>query len=223
MDDRDFAVRRQYISLADCEICSQLQAVETSYCKSGREDQTVLLPPAAARLVPAAEVETYDAEWRPLKRCPVCGLFYAFDQSYEYLVDGSEDEEKLTRLTPNQVRNFLDDETYEFLMTRLTGDLTHADAATRRYASQCWVSHHLERGEIDSMAHYLRHADPEVVKGALFFLRRLLDDFWWQTGNPRVAAIARLRNVFQALLQYPDQEASRVATLIVRQIDRLAA
>ena len=221
MDDRDTGARRAFIPLADCEICSQLSEVETSFYKYGWDDQTAALPSTAARLEPAEAVDTYDAERHHVKRCPTCGTYYSYDQSYEYLVNGSEDEEKLTRLTPDQARRFLDDETYAFLMAQMTANLTHADAATRRYAGQCWVSYHLERGEIDGMAHYLKHADADVAKGALFFLWRLLDDWWWQPGNPRIAAIAQLRGVFQELLQYPDQEVPKVVPYLVQRIDRL--
>jgi hypothetical protein len=222
MDDHpEVGTERRYLSLADCEICSQLDEVVASFTKYGWEDQDVPLPRVTARLGPTETITPYDAQLQQVRRCPVCGIYYAEEHSYEYLVNGSEEEDKLTRLTPAQACRLLDAETYEFLMSRLSLDLAHSDAATRRYAGKCWVSHHLERGEIDGIACYLQHADAEVVKGALFFLWRLLDDWWWQTDNPRIACLVSLKDVFQALTQHPDSKVSTAAPYLIQGIDRV--
>ena len=223
MDDRNEATAEyRYISLADCPICSQLDEVVASYYKYGWDDQTVPLPPAAGLLGPTEDVAPNSAQAQQVKRCPHCGTYYAVEESYEYLVNGSEDETKLTRLTPDQARGLLDAGTYEFLMTHLATDLAHPDAATRRYAGKCWTSYHLERGEIAGLARYLRNADAEVVKGALFFLWQLYSAWWWQPDNPRITCIVQLKDEFQKLTQHPDESVSRAAPYIVHDLERLS-
>ena len=106
-------------------------------------------------------------------------------------------------------------------MAHLATDLAHSDAATRRYAGRCWASYHLERGEIDGLARYLRYPDAEVVKGAAFFLWQLYSAWWWQPDNPRVACIVQLKDVFQELAQHSDESVSRAAPHIVHDLERL--
>jgi hypothetical protein len=95
------------IPISACEICSQLGDVETSFEKWGWEEQTRRLPAAASRLEPVGSLDSYDAERHHIRRCPICGTLYRYDWTYEYLANGSEDEETLTRLTPAQAQAYL--------------------------------------------------------------------------------------------------------------------
>ena len=81
-----------------CEICSQLKETETSFDKYGAPDLSYSLPEAASRLEFFKAVEGQDVERHHIKRCPLCGSLYRYDLSYEYMMNGSEDEETLTRL-----------------------------------------------------------------------------------------------------------------------------
>lgn len=90
-----------------CEICSQLKDVETSFYKWGWDELDRPLPAAAARLVQVLALDTYDPERRGLRQCPLCGAGYLYESSYEYLANGSEDEEVVTRLTSEQTRSYL--------------------------------------------------------------------------------------------------------------------
>jgi hypothetical protein len=38
----------------------------------------------------------------------LCGTYYLYRSDYEYLVNGSEDEEILTRLSPDQAAPYLE-------------------------------------------------------------------------------------------------------------------
>ena len=125
-----------HISIGDCEICSQLDEVETSFEKWGWEEQTRRLPPAAGRLIPVDALDSYDAERHHVERCPICGTFYRYDWTYEYLSNGSEDEETLTRLTPTEARQYLADGEYEALIAALRADLDASDERSRRYAAR---------------------------------------------------------------------------------------
>lgn len=93
-----------------CEICSKLSDVETSFYKYGWDDMDRPLPAEASRLEPVGPIDSYERERNHLRRCPVCGTYYHYTWSYEYLVNGSEDEEVLTRLTPEQAGRLLGDQ-----------------------------------------------------------------------------------------------------------------
>ncbi len=202
-----------YISIADCEICSALDEVETSFSKYGWEDMDHPLPLAAARLEFFAALDAYDAERHHIKRCPVCGIFYEYRLTYDYYVNGSEDEEELTRLTPAQVRHLMDEADYEALMQQARAGLTDAQPLTRRYAAKCMVSHHMERQEMPLAGEVLAHPDPEVVKGALFFLRKLAND------GDRLPEIAAIKAVVEPLAQHTDPDISGGAQSVLRCIE----
>lgn len=201
------------IPIAACEICSALDEVETSFSKYGWDDMDRPLPPAAARLEFFKALDAYDAERHHIKRCPVCGIFYEYHLTYDYYVNGSEDEETLIRLTPAQARDWIDEATYEFLMQQAHAGLTDAQPLTRRYAAKCLVSHHMERGEMPLAAAYLAHPDPEVIKGALFFLRKLAND------GDRLPEIASVKAAVESLAQHADPDINGGAQSVLRCIE----
>ena len=41
-----------------------------------------------------------------MRRCPHCGTLYRYLQSHEYMANGTEDEEELSRLSPSQAEVF---------------------------------------------------------------------------------------------------------------------
>jgi hypothetical protein len=69
----------------------------------GGETQIDTVPPSAARLVvvgaPFYNMSTGGSNWC-LLQCPSCGTYYDWDFEYEYLVNGSEDDTNITRLSP---------------------------------------------------------------------------------------------------------------------------
>ncbi|MCL4808327.1 MAG: MBL fold metallo-hydrolase [Thermoanaerobaculia bacterium] len=93
---------------AACEICRSLRPVETSLYKEGREGFDTPLPLAARRLVELA-VPGRDEERLCPWLCPRCGTLYSYESRYEYLANGSEDEEELRRLTEGEARAWLGD------------------------------------------------------------------------------------------------------------------
>ena len=84
--------------LAGCEICSRLQEKEYSYSKYGWPENDISFPAEVARLVPTEDLDTEAKQNHHQLRCPICGRLYQYDFSYEYLVNGSEDEGILQRL-----------------------------------------------------------------------------------------------------------------------------
>jgi hypothetical protein len=83
-----------------CPICSQLRNVETSFYKYAAPEYDRPLPAAAALLKIVQWLEGEDTERYHIRRCPSCASLYTYQLTYEYLVNGSEDEETLTRLAP---------------------------------------------------------------------------------------------------------------------------
>lgn len=88
---------RAYIR-ATCEICTRLAGEEHGYQKFGSPDNDIDLPPAAGRLKVVRELSEGGSRERTLMRCPLCGTRYLYTTDYEYLTNGTEDEQTLRRL-----------------------------------------------------------------------------------------------------------------------------
>ena len=94
------------LSKRDCSICSNLSDKEYAMQKYGSEDNTYL-PEAATLLLVIHDYRPYGSRKKELKRCKECGTYYLYETDYEYLVNGTEDEEFLTRLTEKEVEELL--------------------------------------------------------------------------------------------------------------------
>lgn len=92
--------------ISDCEICRNLADVETSFFKYGSPESDRPLPEAAGKLVAAEDFDDSTTRKNYVKKCPICGTLYRYVFDYEYLVNGSEDEEILARLTPEQAKEW---------------------------------------------------------------------------------------------------------------------
>lgn len=93
---------------ARCQACCALRPVETSLYKEGREGFDTPLPLAARRLVELSVPGREGDRLRPWL-CPFCGTVYSYESRYEYLANGSEDEEELRRLSDEEARAWLGD------------------------------------------------------------------------------------------------------------------
>ncbi len=99
--------QQKRVPISGCRICKNLKDVETSFIKFGWDDHNIYLPDAAKELIPAEDTRAPGKDKHHIRRCPLCGRLYKYDLSYDYYVNGSEDEETLTRLTPDEMRRFL--------------------------------------------------------------------------------------------------------------------
>src|SRR5262245_46978905 len=90
-----------------CGICSYLADQEMAFQKHGHEADNSYLPAAAGGLIVVKDFKPYSSRQLQLKRCPECGTYYLYQTDYEFLVNGSEDEESLTRLTEEQAAEYL--------------------------------------------------------------------------------------------------------------------
>jgi hypothetical protein len=60
------------------------------------------------RLKVVRDFQPYGSRKLQLQQCPECGTYYLYRTDYEFLVNGSEDEEFLTRLTDNEAAEYLE-------------------------------------------------------------------------------------------------------------------
>ncbi len=87
-----------------CSLCSSLEDEEYGLQKFGWPQDDCYIPAAADRL----EIVRGDSHTQlQIRRCPQCGTYYFHKTSYEYLVNGSEDEQILTRLTEKEAKKYL--------------------------------------------------------------------------------------------------------------------
>ena len=75
--------------------------------KYGWPENDTSLPAAAAELIVVRDFRPYDSRSLQIRQCPLCGTYYLYQTDYEYLVNGSEDEETLTRLTDEEAVKYL--------------------------------------------------------------------------------------------------------------------
>ncbi|MBP6469683.1 MAG: hypothetical protein KBE23_07245 [Chloroflexi bacterium] len=96
-----------------CRICSGLSNEEYASQKYGWEQDNTYLPAAAGSLILVRDFQPYGSRKLQLEQCPECSAYYLYRSDYEYLVNGSEDEEFLTRLSGEQAAEYLNRPTPE--------------------------------------------------------------------------------------------------------------
>lgn len=95
------------MNAAPCPLCSSLADEEHAFQKFGSNTGNTHLPAAAGALILARDLRPYSSRKQQMWQCPQCGTYYLYTSDYEYLVNGSEDEEHLMRLTDDQAMVFL--------------------------------------------------------------------------------------------------------------------
>lgn len=90
-----------------CRICSRLKDQEYASQKYGWEENDTFLPEAASQLTMVMDFRPNASRKLQIRRCPSCGTYYLYRTDYEYLVNGSEDEEFLTRLSDIEAADYL--------------------------------------------------------------------------------------------------------------------
>jgi len=96
------------VSERPCTICAALSEHEYAVQKYGWPENDTYLPSAAARLILVRDLKPSSSRKLQLQQCPECDTYYLYKTDYEYLAGGSEDEESLTRLTAEEVKEYLD-------------------------------------------------------------------------------------------------------------------
>ncbi len=94
-------------NLGVCSTCSSLRDEEYARQKFGWPEHDTCLPEAATRLKLVRDLSPYGSRKLQLLQCPECLAWYLYRTDYEYLVNGSEDEEFLTRLSEQEAAAYL--------------------------------------------------------------------------------------------------------------------
>ena len=92
---------------AQCGTCSGLKDEEYAFLKCGRPESSTTLPAAFKFLKVVRHFKPMSSRALQLRQCPECGAYYLYRSDYEYLTNGTEDEEFLTRLTEEQAAEWL--------------------------------------------------------------------------------------------------------------------
>ena len=91
-----------------CDVCSSLSESEYGYSKYGWPDRAINLPDAFGSLVMVKDLLPLGGDRKLLLyRCPGCGAWFLYRSDYEYLTNGTEDEEFLTRLSEEEAAEYL--------------------------------------------------------------------------------------------------------------------
>jgi uncharacterized C2H2 Zn-finger protein len=93
--------------LINCSICSQLGDQEWASQKYGWEQNDTFLPAASHELNLIRDLKPNSARALQLWQCPKCNTSYRYESDYEYLVNGSEDEQSLKRLSLEEADKLL--------------------------------------------------------------------------------------------------------------------
>ena len=91
----------------NCSICSTLKDKEYAFQKYGWDEDNTSLPESAYKLQMIADFNPNSSRAKCLKQCPECKTYYLYESDYEYLVNGTEDEQTLRRLTDEEAKEYL--------------------------------------------------------------------------------------------------------------------
>lgn len=196
----------EYIPFSDCEICGNLNELEKAYSKVGWEDRATFLPPAADRLQPLSNR-------KQTLRCPICGMHYRRKENREYLVNGSEEETELYRLTPTGMRKLIGEEEYNLRIAHAEAALADPHLPSRRYAAKCMAAYAIEHGEPERLDSYLLHPDLEVVRGTISHLIWMVDNDFIE-----LPEFARHRPALESLTRLADEQVSGNAGYLLLRI-----
>ncbi len=87
-----------------CTVCGILGGHEYAAQKYGWPEDDTHLPRAALSLDLVRNLRPSGSRRLQLMQCPQCDAHFLYRSDYEFLVNGSEDEEFLSRLSPKQVK-----------------------------------------------------------------------------------------------------------------------
>jgi len=90
-----------------CPLCSSLKNLETAAQKFGSDYPDTFLPPQAEQLKVIFDFKPSSSRAKILKQCPFCSTYYLYETDYEFLINGTEDEQTLTRLTHSEALTYL--------------------------------------------------------------------------------------------------------------------
>ena len=179
--------------LHHCSICSQLPEVAYGFYSVMPDGDFKPLPQAANQLVAVEPLDTYDQKKHHAKQCPQCGLYYQYDEVYEYDVTGSTDDLTLTRLTWTEAyqRSLIDAKTHQQQVHYQETALHSAEEITRAYAAKCLAAYHLAQGTVQEFVPVITNGDEAVLLAVLRYLNNRLETWWLEDNRHLILEIAK--------------------------------
>lgn len=168
----------RYIPLHKCAICRNLAENEYGFYSVMSTGPSQGLPPEVSKL------KRFDLPGQPgsdthhLRHCPDCGLFYQYDEHYEYDVNGSSDELYLTRLTLTEARPYLSEAEFRQRLAHFDAELTSPHANTKGYAAECLMAHYLAQEDAEQAIRLLNSEDGEIRLALLRYLDAVTEAHW---------------------------------------------
>lgn len=159
--------------LSQCGLCSRLPDTDYAFSKYGWPDHDVSMSPDSIHLTDVDKGKPGYDDRHHLLQCPECGTYYKYDYTYEYLVNGSEDEETITRLTPVRVCDRLMHGELEHRMGFVPAELMVVHPNAKRYAVKCLLEYSVFKEDYGPAGELLEHPDPDLREGVLYFLWKM--------------------------------------------------
>ncbi len=158
-----------------CAICSRLKNEEHSFSKYAAPEYDTPLPEVSQLLKTIPGVRGEINEKDQVRVCPDCRQLYRYQVSYEYHVNGSEDEELLTRMTESEMAAFHKQRMRELEGLRREIDgLEGASGDRSDYIDHGNPDDEAEREAYADMERYtqMAGAGKELLKNQVDFLRQ---------------------------------------------------
>jgi len=149
----------EHIGFFDCPLCSQIQDTELALAKVGSDSENTYLPLEIKKLQRFKRNEQDVADSPKVLQCPHCYTFYLYQSSYEYLINGSEVEESLKRLTPTESVEYILPVEYEARIRYFHSYLTDPDERKKSYSLCCMCFHYLYSDQISKIISLLEQQD----------------------------------------------------------------
>lgn len=92
---------------ARCSLCGDLGPFHLGIQKHGHEHLDTFLPAAFKNLQFVKDIRPGATRTPELLRCPECSAWFLYEIGYEYLATGSEDEQRLSRLTTEEAEEIM--------------------------------------------------------------------------------------------------------------------
>ena len=87
-----------------CPTCGQLDGASAA-SKDGWPELATSLPPGAGALVTIRTLLDTGSRKRLVQQCPACHAYFLYEVGYEFLANGSENEETLRRISAAEARD----------------------------------------------------------------------------------------------------------------------
>jgi hypothetical protein len=168
----------KYVSLHKCRICKNISENEYGVHPVSPSATYRPLPTEAKKLIPIEESDTESKKNHHIKQCPICGVFYKYYEHYEYDVAGSVDELYLTRLTPTEAKDLMNEREYNMRIGHLVEELVSSHLVTKRYAAKGLTSYYLNQEDIEKVVRLLDSNDEDIAMAVLRYLDNITEQWW---------------------------------------------